>query len=323
MAFNDVISRSDASVLIPTETAAEIIKDVAESNPIMRLARRLPNMSRSQRTLPVLSALANAYFVNGDTGLKQTTDTNWTNVTVTAEEVACIVPIPEAVLDDSEYDIWGEVRPQIVEAMNIAICNAVLYGTNIPASWTTGLGAAGLVTGASNASQSVSLAAYSDVYEAILGETAAGADGVYMLVEADGFQVTGNLAHLSMKGKLRNLRDANGNPIFKTNPQDPTMYELDGAPLLFPSDGTINPASSLLVAGQWNKLVYSMRQDITYKILDQAVIQDAAGNIVFNLAQQDMVAMRAVMRLGFALPNPINRMNATATTRYPFAVLTA
>jgi len=36
-----------------------------------------------------------------------------------------------------------------------------------------------------------------------------------------------------------------------------------------------------------------------------------------------MVALRAVMRLGFALPNPINRMQQTAASRAPFAVLTA
>ena len=56
-----------------------------------------------------------------------------------------IVPIPEAVLDDSAFDIWGEVQPALVEAFGIAIDQAVLYGTNIPASWTTNLGAAGLV----------------------------------------------------------------------------------------------------------------------------------------------------------------------------------
>jgi hypothetical protein len=35
-----------------------------------------------------------------------------------------------------------------------------------------------------------------------------------------------------------------------------------------------------------------------------------------------MVALRAVMRLGFALPNPINRVNQVAATRYPFCILT-
>jgi hypothetical protein len=64
-----------------------------------------------------------------------------------------------------------------------------------------------------------------------------------------------------------------------------------------------------------------MRKDVTYKVLDQAVIQDQAGNIIYNLAQQDMIALRAVIRLGFALPNPINRMNTNAATRFPFAVL--
>jgi hypothetical protein len=80
-------------------------------------------------------------------------------------------------------------------------------------------------------------------------------------------------------------------------------------------------ATCTSIAGQWDQLVYAIRQDMTYKLLDQAVIQDAAGNIVYNLAQQDMVAMRVVIRLGFALPNPLNRMVAAAATRFPFSVL--
>ena len=74
MPYNSVISHTDAAALIPTETSAEIIKDIATLNPIMQLARRLPNLSASQRTMPVLNALATAYFLTGDTGLKQTTD---------------------------------------------------------------------------------------------------------------------------------------------------------------------------------------------------------------------------------------------------------
>lgn len=327
MPYNNVISRTDAAALIPAEVSAEILKEVSETNPVMRLARKLPNMSRSQRDMPVMSALATAYFLTGDTGLKQTSEVNWTNKHINAEELAVIVPIPEAVLDDADYDVWGEVKPSLVEALNIAIAQAVLYGTNIPATWTANLstaGTAGGIVGVANAAgQVISMAAYADAYEAILGETAAGVDGLFMLVEADGYAVSGSIAHLSMKGILRNTRDTNGLPIFKTSMQDPTRYELDGTPLFFPSDGSIVAGSSLLISGDWSKLVYAMRQDITYKVLDQAVIQDATGAIVYNLAQQDMVALRAVMRLGFALPNPINRMNGTDATRCAFAVLTA
>lgn len=324
MPYNNIISRADAGALIPQEVSQEIIKGVSTLNPLLSLARRLPNMSSAQRRMPVANGLAMAYFVNGDTGLKQTTELNWINRFIDAEEIAAIVPIPEAVLDDADYDIWGEVRPTLVEAFGVTIAQAVLYGTNIPATWTVNLGGqAGLLAGATAAAQTISAAAYADLYEAILGQTAAGVLGLFSLVEQDGFGVNGNIAHGSMRGRLRNVRDANGNPIFKTNMQDATRYELDGTPLFFPTDGTVDVTRSLMFSGDWNQLVYAMRQDITYKVLTEAVIQDGAGNIVYNLAQQDMVALRAVMRLGFALPNPLNRENPNAATRYPFAVLTA
>jgi len=323
MPYNSLISRTDAAALIPEQVSDEILNRVVETNPLMQLARRLPNMSRAQMRLPVMSALATAYFVSGDTGLKQTSEVNWESKYIDAEELAVIVPIPQAVLDDADYDIWGQVKPELVQALNVAIVGAVLYGTNIPAAWTTNLGAAGLVAVCTAASQTISAAAYTDYYEAILGEKADGTNGLFMLVEEDGFDVNGSIAHLSMKGILRNVRDADGQPIFKRSMQEGTRYELDGTPIYFPKDGSISAASSLLIAGDWSQLVYAMRQDITYKLLTEAVIQDSSGTIIYNLAQQDMVALRAVMRLGFALPNPINRANQTAATRCPFATLTA
>jgi HK97 family phage major capsid protein len=323
MPYNSLTSRTDAAALIPEEVSAVLLQDIEGSNPIMQLARKLPNMSRAQLRMPVLASLATAYFVDGDTGLKQTTELTWENKYVDAAEVAAIVPIPESVLDDADYDIWSQVRPELVRAFNKAIVQAVLYGTNIPSTWTTNLGAAGLVEGSDDASHTISAAAYTDLYEAIMGAKADGTDGQLMLIEADGFMVNGHVAHVSFRGMLRNVRDADGNPIFTRSMQDRTRYDLDGVPVFFPLDGSIVAASSLDIAGDWSQLVYAMRQDMTYKILTEAVIQDASGNIVYNLAQQDMVALRAVMRLGFALPNPINAMNETAATRFPFSVLTA
>ncbi len=323
MPYNNVISRSDASALIPPEISTEIIKAVPQAATVTGLARRLQDLATNQRRMPVMSALATAYFISGDNQIKPTTEVNWTNVYIDAEELAVIVPIPEAVLDDTTYDIWGEVKPVLVEAFGIAIDQAVLYGTNIPATWTSNMGAAGLVTRCTAAGHTVSAGGYTDLYEAILGETGAGTPGLEMLLEADGFVASGHIGHVSMRGKLRNVRSADGEPIFKANMQDPTRYELDGAPCLFPTNGAIDSTKGLLISGDWNQLVYAMRQDITYKILSEAVIQDGAGNIVYNLAQQDMVALRAVMRLGFALPNPISRMNTDANPRCPFAVLTA
>ena len=315
MPYNSILDRSGSQALMPEDVSREVIQGVPQNSAVMSLARRLPDMSRKQRRMPVLSSLLTAYFVTGDTGLKQTSEVEWGNKYINAEELAVIVPIPESVLDDADYDIWGEIRPRISEAFGKAFDQAVLYGTNAPSDWPSSL-----LTGATSASHTVDLStaegASKDLYDTIMG-----VDGVIALVEEDGYMVNGHVASLSMRAKLRGLRDSSKQPIFKTSMQDASRYELDGEPVLFPRNGSIVAAQSLLISGDWAQLVYAMRQDITYKLLTEAVIQDASGNIVFNLAQQDMVALRAVMRLGWQLPNPINAVNTTEATRYPFAVL--
>lgn len=327
--YNSQITRSEAAPLVNEDVQREILNGVATTNPLLQLARRLPDMPTSTRRMPVLNALATAYFVTGDTGLKQTTEVSWANKYIDAEEIAAIVPIPESVLDDSSYDIWSQVRPQIVEAINYAIIRAVLFGTNIPASWTTNMGAAGLLALIVAASQTVDLstqvAAGEDLYDTIMGAT-----GLLSLVEQDGYMPTGHIAALSMMGKLRGVRErvyngsstvAGGAPIFSQSMQGGNNYTLNGQPIYFPTDGSIDAATALMFTGQWNQLVWAMRQDITFTIANQGIIQDSGGNILYNLFQQDMVALRAVIRLGVALPNPINRANTSSSTRLAFAAL--
>lgn len=316
MPYDNKIDRTDAAALIPEEVSREIIQAVPQSSTIMRLGRRLPDMTRNQLRMPVLAALAQAHYVSGDTGLKTTTRQKWVNKYIHAEELAVIVPIPENVLEDADYDVWGEIQPRIAEAFGIAFDAAVLYGTDgfgglAPSSWPTPI-----VSAAQTAGHSVAIGTGADLYEDILGE-----DGVVAKVEEDGFLVTGHVASLTMRAKLRGLRDEVGQPIFLRTMQETTRYELDGVAVEFPLNGAIDPTTSLLVSGDFSQLVWAVRRDITYKILDQAVIQDAEGKIVFNFAQQDMVGLRAVMRLGWELPNPVNRVNPDDETRYPFAVL--
>ena len=91
-------------------------------------------------------------------------------------------------------DMLAEVTARGPVALSKAITAAVLFGTNIPTSWTTNLGAAGLKAVCTAASQTISLASYTDIYEAIMGETGGGSDGALMLIEADGFMATGHVA---------------------------------------------------------------------------------------------------------------------------------
>lgn len=321
MAYNSLTARTDVAALIPEDVSTEIIQNAVQRSAVMQLARRLPNMSTAQRRMPVLTGLVSAYFVNGDTGLKQTTQAAWGNKYINAEELAVIVPIPEAVLDDTSYDVWGEIRPRIEEAFGAKFDEAVLFGgTGTPDDWPDPI-----LTGATSASQTVTLGTGDDLYEDIMG-----VGGVIAKVEEDGYMVSGHVAALSMRAKLRGLREQVydgtnmlniGRPLFQSSMQDKARYDLDGSPVYFPRNGAFDASQALMFSGDWDQLVWSVRTDITYKILTESVIQDAAGNILYNLAQQDMVALRAVMRLGWQLPNPINKVNTNDATRYPFSVL--
>jgi HK97 family phage major capsid protein len=310
-AYDNKIDRSGAEALIPEDASKEIIQGIPQYSAVMQLATKAPNMSRKQRRVPVLSSLPTAYFVDGDTGLKQTTQQMWANKYFNAEELAVIIPIPEAVLDDADYDIWGEVKPRIMEAMGIAFDKAVFFGVNAPQSWPSAI-----LTSAASAGKVVTLGTGTDLYEDLLGE-----NGVISLVESAGYMCTGHVGAMSMRGKYRGLRDGDKQPLFKTSMQGSTQYDLDGSPIVFPRNGAMDATQALQFSGDFKQIVYAMRQDITYKILDQAVIQDNAGNIIYNLAQQDMVALRAVIRLAWQVPNPISSFAPDEAVRYPIGVL--
>lgn len=305
----NIINRTDLSGLIPEPVTREIIQGVTEGSAVLQMGRRLPNMTSKTQTMNVLDMLPTAYFVNGDTGMKQTTKMKWDKKKIYAEEIAVIVPIPEAVLDDADYDIWGEVRPRLVEAFGKVIDSAILFGTNKPTSWRDSV-----LETCKKAGSVVAATPY--IYDDIMAE-----GGVIAKVEESGYLVNGIMSAIQMRAKLRGLKDLNGVPLFKTDMQGATPYALDGSPMYFPRNGAFDTTKALMFAGDWTELVYSIRQDITFKIFDQGVVQDPSDNsIVYNLMQNDMVALRAVMRLGWEIPNPKTAYNDNIANPCPFAV---
>src|SRR5690625_4483623 len=135
MPLDSMTDRTAAGALIPEGRAREIIQGLPAQSASLSLFRHV-QMSSRVRSQQVLSALPYAYWVDGDTGLKQTSEQAWGQKSMVAEEIAVIVPVPEAVLDDAEYDIFGEIQPRLVEAFGEKIDQAVLFGTEKPASWT-------------------------------------------------------------------------------------------------------------------------------------------------------------------------------------------
>lgn len=327
--YSDYISRADASTyLLDDQMSKEIIEALPTQSFCLRMMKKLPPISAATYKIPMTTAFPTAYFTSevagsrGSTNTKQTTDMTWSGVTMYIEEIAVIVPIPETVVADlaaANYDVWGMVKPRLVEAAGKLIDQSILYdssGDIAPANWPDGI-----VTQCATKSNTIDVSSqigsgltFADLYDGILAD-----NGLFSLVEQDGYLVNGALSAISMKGKLRGLRSSEGVPIFTNDMKQSNRYLLDGAPMEFPNNGAFDPTKSLLVVGDWSQAVYGIRQDITWKIATEASIHDSSGNLVYNLFQDDMVALRMTIRLGWALPNPINQVNRS--TQFPFAAL--
>lgn len=322
-------ARSDASALLNEEVVRVLTSRLPETSSFLGLARRLPNVTGNQQRIPVMSVLPVAYFNNADaaysdTSWKRTTKAMWENKYLNMEELSVIVPMPIAMYEDLRdnggVNITNELVPYIVEAIGAKVDGATYHGVSKPNAWPDGL-----VEQATTKGKVVTLGTGTDLYEDILGDA-----GVVSLLEGDGFYPNGYVGTQSMRGKLRSARGTDKHPIFSAVPgagsggsmQRTPVYELDGAPIYFPRNGAFDPTKALLLAGDWSEVVYAIRQEIRIEMFTTGIIQDPEdGEILYNLLQQDMMAVRVTMRLGWQIPNPVNRLNSNNSTRFPFSVL--
>ena len=295
------IARNDVDSLIETQVANEIFEGTIRESKALSMFKRLPNMTSDKTKLRILDSLPVAYFVDESTnnGRKNLTKMAWDKKFINAAELAVIIPIKENLLNDTSIDIWAEVKPRIVEAFARKIDNAMFFGVDKPTDWRAGLVPSIISAGAEVNETANGL--YSDINDAMTK------------VEESGYNVNGILGGVGLKGKFRMMLDTTGQPLNTT--------EIGSIKREFMDNGVWDKTTSTLVVGDFTQAVYSIRQDVTYKVLTEAVIQDPSdGSILYNLAQDDMVALRVVMRLGWEIPNPVNAENETST-RFPFASL--
>ncbi len=306
----NIISREKASGLIRPEESREIIQSVVEQSTVMRLATRLRDMTTNEREYPVLENYPLAGFVDGDTGLKMTTSMSWAKKKIVAGEIAAILPVPDAVAADSGYDIFAQMQPRLIEAAVRVFDRAVLFDENKPATWRDGL-----VTSATTAGNTVTATAGGDLYDDIFGE-----GGIVSKVEEDGYFPNGIISALTMRAKLRALRDGNDRPLYLEDMRGAVPYTLGGMTMTFPRNGGFDPTKALMITGDFSNLVYAIRQDVTFDVFSDGVISDSTGKVIYNLMQQDMKAIRMVLRIGWEIFNPLNAVNEDESTRFPFAV---
>lgn len=328
MAYNDLTDRSNpgGGALVPPEHANAIIKEATQGSAALGLMRRVPILT-SSKSFPVLSGLPMSFWldpaatpVRNDTALFQTTEMQWKNVNMYVADLGVIAPVPRRLIGDvaaAGINVTEEIRPALAQATAVAIDQAIFFGTNKPTLWPSDIVTA--ATAAGNSKNIGGNAAADGGLHADLIET-------MRTVRADGFRINAAIARGTFEFDLMNARDTTGQPLMvqPTGALGTNMANVLGIPTVFETDGVF-PAEGLsapqFVGFDRTKHLIGIREDMRITLHTEGVIQDATNAIVYNLMQQDIVAVKLSISVGFAVANPVTQAQATEASRYPGCVL--
>lgn len=316
---------TNKDVELPIEFSREIIRGVQGRSKALELGRRLPNMVGKTYKLNVLTSLAKAGWVKNtqspantegaEINRKPISQIAWEGVDITAETIACIVAISEETLADTEdygVNVVPTIYEDVVGAFQQVLDATAFFGTDSP--WS---GFNGIVAGATSAGAVVRWNGNSGTafYKAV--------SSAMEMVEKSGYIPTAILGAPSMRSAFRNT-------ITDLGVVAGEQGEVGGLARHYDMTGGFDASTAFAIVGDFKYLVYSFREEMSMKLLTEATIDDpATGNKLYNLAQQDMIAFRFKMRLGMALPNPVNRVSGVASgdvikkgaSSYPFALI--
>jgi HK97 family phage major capsid protein len=304
------------SGLIPVSYSNQIIQAAVERSLALNTFRRV-TMPSSVTHMPVLDALPIANWVTGEPndtdgtgGEKTPTSQAWKGLVLTAEEIAAIVVIPEAVIEDTTINLWDEITPRLGESVGQAIDQAVFAGTSKPASWP-----AAIIPAAIAASQeTISATPDATDFNAAIGQ-----------VEAAGYFPDQVYASLGMRATFRGFNASNV-PIYLTDVRDDGRVDsIYGIDVMYDRLGALG-SNTHAVIGDPSMAIIGVRTDLQYKLLEEATLDVSAaqdGSAMVSLAQQDALALRVRGRFAFAVANPVNRVEPVEANRYPFSVISA
>ncbi len=279
------VLKDELQGFVPTPQAAEIMKMVARGSSVLRLSK-VEQMDSETKKFNVLTDGPGAYWVSEGQRI-QTSKATWIYPEITAKKLAVIIPVTKEKLNDSTISVFSELKESIAEAFYKSLDAAALFGTDSPFKTN-------VMKGVTENGQTVSHGAASldlDVSDAMA------------YVEDAGYEVSGFVAHVGIKNALRKLRDGDGNQLLVPGVNGGEFYN---APIEFVRNGAFDRRKADILAGEWKYSLVGVRQGIEYEVLREATLQGTLGEDgkPISLAEQDMVAIKATMRVGYLVVKP-------------------
>lgn len=288
---------------IPEPLANEVIRleSVGYGKARQLFSYNLLTQGNTKRVTALGSTLSVYWLEEGEK--KPSSQPSFSIVTLALKKLAVIVPMTEEAVEDSGVDLTGLVAQLIREAINKEVDLQFFNGDGTV--WTGIFNDSSIPKDELDANDTGAKLRPEHII-ALADNTPAGVEGKYIM-------------HRTVLSKVRTLRqNADGTGDYLYSPLGGGDWgTINGYPVEL-IEAAPTYASTLfdgnkpiMMFGDFKRgVAYGEKSEVRLKMLDQATITDTDGETVINLAEQDMIALRAVQRVGFkvTLPTAMRRL---------------
>lgn len=257
---------SPGSTMIDDDLADDIYDTLAEYGVWSTFGVR--RLGTKQTKFPVKTARATAGFILSEGGaITEDTAKAGTSVTCEVEVIGSLLPVSRQLLDDSEFDVTGDVLRDFAQSAAYRLDWACLQadgGADATDGGMTGIFAGGTAVDATSGNVSVETLDFEDIVNTTLGVDAA------LLTRMSKWWI-----HPQILMRMLTIKDSNGRPIFLTATEAPSFGGIGsilGYPVIpaFAAPSANSTEDPVAAFGDPEGLVVGIRKDFEFEASDHA-----------------------------------------------------
>jgi HK97 family phage major capsid protein len=277
------INRTTNSIALPSDLSQEVIQKTQDESAIMRLARPIALPGRGV-TIPVITGDPEAAWV-AETAAKPVSNGTPATKLMTAYKIAVIETFSKEFVRDAQA-LYAALVERLPKSLAAVFDSTVVGATQAPGN--------NFDTFASCTAQSI-LNANNGTY---LGLVAADGD-----IAAHGGIMNGLALSAQAKSILLSAVDTTNRPLFLASAKEGVVDKVLGVDTYFnkniykAGDASTSTPAIVGIAGDWSQAMYGTVAGVEISFSDTATL--TSGNTTINLWQQNMVAVRAEIEVGF------------------------
>lgn len=285
--LNASLNDDEGGYLVPEPLAKQLLNNINEYDETLGLLKKWP-MSSLTEDIPILSTASSASWTASEGSNKGNTQPAFSQLTLTAKELAAVVVVTERLLMTSNIEnLMGVIQDDLVQAFAKSKVQTY-FGYADDGTFTYDL------TDDVAADHTI---AYGDNDDLLADISAA-----LQAIEEDGHKGPFAFAtHPAVRHQLRTLRDDNGMPML--NPATANSPEtLFGHPIKYSTyfSKVGSPAKYELFVADWSKVIEGQLAGLKMAKSRDATITLADATSV-NLFQKNMVAVKAWLYVAFSV----------------------